>query len=165
MKLLKFAPLVLIAALGGCSELDWDHLTSYVGLGPDNTATPPPEQAPPADSTSTTSAPPSEQSQPWTPVGAGNGSAPVSAAPEAAPQSAAAPAAAQTSAPTATEASAPPAQAVASAPESSPAPAANSWCQDVAKTAASDAASQGFDEPTQRHRAATAYEQCVRYGH
>jgi hypothetical protein len=48
---------------------------------------------------------------------------------------------------------------------SSAAPAADPWCAQVAQSALTDAASQGFDEATQRRRAEASYNQCVRYGH
>jgi len=45
------------------------------------------------------------------------------------------------------------------------APAPDSWCSRIAKSASDDAASNGFDAATQRHRAEVSYNQCVRYGH
>ena len=92
MRLLKLAPMLLIAAaLGGCGDLDWDHMTSYVGLGDDKPAAPPPEQAPANDSVPTSSAQP-EQYQPWTPVGTTESKpTAVTATPLASPQTNAVP--------------------------------------------------------------------------
>ena len=147
MKLLKIAPLVLIAALGGCES--WDHLTSYVGLGGEETAPPPAERAPPPNPTPSV---PAEQYRPWTPVGASETS-PATPAPPAV----AAPSPTQ-------QAGAAPTPAAQPAPQSSPV-AADAFCQSVAQSASKEAANQGFDADTQRTRALTAYNQCLRYGH
>jgi hypothetical protein len=59
--------------------------------------------------------------------------------------------------------------AVAAAPsivEPPPAaPAADPWCSRIAQSASADAASQGFDAATQRHRAEVTYNQCVGFAH
>ena len=72
--------------------------------------------------------------------------------------------------PPAVVAPAPPQTVVAAAapPVAEPppvAPAPDSWCSRVAESTRADAASQGFDAATQRHRAEVSYNQCVRYGH
>jgi hypothetical protein len=41
----------------------------------------------------------------------------------------------------------------------------DSWCSRIAKSESADAASQGYDAATQRHRAEVAYDQCVRFRH
>jgi hypothetical protein len=43
-----------------------------------------------------------------------------------------------------------------------PAPVADTWCIDVAKSAQLEAAQQGFDGATQRRRAMTTFNQCSR---
>ena len=48
-------------------------------------------------------------------------------------------------------------------PSAAPAPAPDSWCSRIAKSESDEAASQGYDAATQRHRAEVAYEQCVRF--
>ena len=50
-----------------------------------------------------------------------------------------------------------------SAPETPP--GVDPWCLKIAQSATAEAASQGFDAATQRRRAETSYNQCVRYGH
>ena len=190
MKLFKLAPMLVIAvALGGCGSLDWDHLTSYAGLGDGKPAASPPEETP-ADTTPVSSAQ-GAQDRPWTPVGTNDSTKPstVTASPlaspqtyaaapaepvaqpqtyaapptYAAPQATAAPQTYAAPAPQTYAAAAPPAYA-APAPAEAPA-AADSFCQSAAQSASQEAASQGFDAATQRNRAVTTYNQCVRYGH
>ena len=50
--------------------------------------------------------------------------------------------------------------APATAPADQPSKS-ESWCQQVAKSAADDAAGNGFDAATQRRRAETTYRQCL----
>lgn len=56
------------------------------------------------------------------------------------------------------------AQASAAAePVAAPTPAASKsddWCREIAKAASDDAAGNGFDAATQRHRAKLTYRQC-----
>lgn len=59
-----------------------------------------------------------------------------------------------------------PDQAKSAAPQSDestpPKPTApDEWCADVAKASAEQAAKEGFDAPTQKHRAEVAYQQCA----
>lgn len=92
MKLRVLGAVLAAGVLGGCTNADWDHATSYVGLGNSDQPTAQPRQA------------------------------------EAAP--------------------------------AAPTPAADGWCDEVAKAAQTDAAEQGFDIPTQQHRAQAAFQQC-----
>ena len=69
-------------------------------------------------------------------------------------------------------ADAPPSNAAPTAAEAPPtslpvaqASPAESWCQQVAKANASDAAENGFDVATQKHRAETSYRQCLGESH
>jgi hypothetical protein len=49
--------------------------------------------------------------------------------------------------------------ATAPAPISAPAP--SGWCDQIAKSAQTEAAEQGFDAATQQHRAQVVYAQCA----
>ena len=87
--------------LAGCTDADWDHTMSYVGLGPATSA----EADPPGQ-------------------------------PAAAPVAQTDPAAGQPA-------------------------ASDQWCREVARAAATEAVSNGFDAATQQHRAQVSYSQCL----
>jgi len=122
--------LLIAVALGGCGSLDWDHLTSYAGLGDDKQAAPPPDEAP-ADTTPVSSAQ-GAQDQPWTPVGTNDSTKPttVTASPLASPQTTAA---TQTYAAPAPQTYAAPQTYVAPAPQTYAAPQAYAAPAPVAK--------------------------------
>jgi hypothetical protein len=191
MKLRDLAPLVLIAVLGGCSGADWDHAFTYVGIGGKDQQASPASAQPDASAGAVDEAPlpPAEDAaatRPWTPVGAMPPPSqtamaepvppPPTAATEPVPASRPHVAASVPAFVTPPVAAAPePARsepqmvAAAAAPSivepPSAAPAPDSWCSRIAQSESADAASQGFDTATQRHRAEVAYDQCVRFGH
>lgn len=102
MKVRVAAILLAASVLGGCTDADWDHAFSYVGL--DSGAKPAAEPAAQAADAQANGAQPGKQ--------------------------------------------------VAAAP-------GDQWCAEVAKAAIEEAAGQGFDEATQRHRGLTALKQCA----
>jgi hypothetical protein len=55
-----------------------------------------------------------------------------------------------------------PVKAAEPAQPSETAEAADAWCAQVAKAEQQASAEQGFDKPTQEHRAITTYQQCNR---
>jgi hypothetical protein len=55
-----------------------------------------------------------------------------------------------------------PATPAAAEPVAAQPAAPDDWCKQVAESERKDAATQGFDEATQRHRAEVTYKQCAR---
>ena len=178
MKLREIAPLVLMVVLGGCSGADWDHAISYVGLGGGDEQAQPPSPPPSgqADTAPLSTAEDAPAAHPWTTVGALPPSSQTAVAeplppPRAAEAESVPPPAAEPVPPPRPHvaASAPP--AVFTPPVAAPAPSAvepppaaptaDPWCSRIAKSASDEAANEGFDAATQRHRAEVTYKQCV----
>ena len=162
MKLKWIAALAASVVLAGCTDADWDHVMNYAGIG---SGPPPREEAPPAQQPNT----------PWVQMATPDEAAPPAAQP--APQTATAPqpfvnveqpapqAQASMAPRTYTPAPEQPMQQVQAAAAPSPAPQVLSgeanWCQRVARSAAEQAASEGFDTDTQRNRATAIFRQCM----
>ncbi|MDE2133028.1 MAG: hypothetical protein KGM97_00385 [Alphaproteobacteria bacterium] len=61
---------------------------------------------------------------------------------------------------TASPQAAPADESVAAPTPAAQASKSDDWCREIAKAAAADAAGNGFDAPTQQHRAEVTYRQC-----